>query len=431
MPEEENNPKEEAEAVAKKMVMDQAKKAVWSAIAPYILPVIGVVVAIIIGIAILIFLLGLLGGIFSHLKLLGFGSAGPDGINGGGGGATGTGDLTCPTNLNPETAGECLDEYIKDNVPSSPMIGQGKTFVQAGQQYNVNPALMAAIGHHESSFGTLPASTSNIGHPLYYNYFGMTCSNSTQRLYSTNQINSCYNSSDPADPSVHYYLTLANWNEAINEQAAYLKIKYLDAGRNTIEKIGQVYCPVSLNEWVGDVSAKFSSIIGKCPEFGSSLGGGTATTPGTNIQKLLDYAQNHEWRQLDSGGCWNANEALYNHVFSAQNEVGWTEGGDANSTTSPPTQTDLQKLRQNLNEDHIVIWHIRGEGSGQHWIILTSIDAANNISYLDPNGGLYVQNRPYNFESTTTRLGEGYFFARTPLGPQEYWRGVIFRPPES
>ena len=157
------------------------------------------------------------------------------------------GELSCPTELDAQSA-VCLDNYIKKAVPSSPLYGKGVTFVSAGQKYDVNPALMVAIGQQESLLGTRGAVNS---HP--HNYFGMTKKGGGYRSFTS-------------------------WEEAINYHADYLYRVYLKEGRDTIEKIGEKYCPIGaendpygLNKhWVPGVKRNFKAIITQCPAFGQT-----------------------------------------------------------------------------------------------------------------------------------------------------------------
>lgn len=283
MPDEQEDEQEESGPNILEQV-GKAQKAVkfLSALIPLLQPILiilGIIILIIAAIILIGFVLSsvasFLGGIYGTDPIQGFAN------NGGGGGGSGTGALTAPANLNPQTAGDCLDKYIKDNVPSSPMIGKGETFVQSGQQYNVNPALMAAIGHHESQFNTTPADiASNPNHPLYYNYYGLSSDDPTFRLGSNGRITSC--TPRPSNEGGYYVGYFVDWHESIYEHG-YQMAAYLKAGDNTIEKIGKSYA--TDGSWANDVSTKFGSIVSKCPEFSSSLGGSGAG------ESVLDIAR--------------------------------------------------------------------------------------------------------------------------------------------
>lgn len=174
-------------------------------------------------------------------------------LSGGQPGNQGGSNLTYPSGQSPQTIGQCLDAYMQSVVPSSPLIGKGVTFATAGQSYNVNPALMVAIGQQESALGTAGIVNS---HP--YNYYGLTAAGGGWAEFSS-------------------------WEEAINNQARYLRTNYLDQGLTTIPQIGAKYAPVgasndpnNLNSnWVTGVENKFNSIIGLCPALSQAPTGGT------------------------------------------------------------------------------------------------------------------------------------------------------------
>lgn len=152
--------------------------------------------------------------------------------------------LSYPADADPAQVGNCLDEYMKSVVPSSPLIGHGIDFATSGQSYNVNPALMVAIGQQESQLGTVGIVRD---HP--HNYYGLTKPGGGWAEFSS-------------------------WEEAINNQARYLREEYLDKGLTTIPQIGSKYAPVgaandpnNLNSnWVKGVQAKFDAIITHCPD---------------------------------------------------------------------------------------------------------------------------------------------------------------------
>ncbi|EKD56035.1 MAG: hypothetical protein ACD_58C00316G0008 [uncultured bacterium] len=148
--------------------------------------------------------------------------------------------------LNPESkeAKDCLKEYIKSVAPNSPLIDKVDVFVAAGKKYNVNPALMLAIAQQESSFGTTGVATSG-----GFNYYGITkCSGG--------------------------FRSFTSWNEAIYFHAEYLKTEYIDKGFDTIEKMGDKYCPAEadpLNQnWIPGVTQNLNAITSKCPQYASA-----------------------------------------------------------------------------------------------------------------------------------------------------------------
>jgi len=165
------------------------------------------------------------------------------------------GPMTYPDKADPQKVGQCLDEYMKSVVPSSPLIGYGVTFAQAGNSQDINPALMVAIGQQESALGTAGIVNS---HP--YNYYGLTKAGGGWAEFSS-------------------------WEEAINHQATYLKTQYFDQGLRTIPEIGAKYAPVGAgndpnglnNNWVTGVQNHFDNIISKCPDLATDYSAGNGS----------------------------------------------------------------------------------------------------------------------------------------------------------
>ena len=88
--------------------------------------------------------------------------------------------------------------------------------------------------------------------------------------------------------------------------------------------------------------------------------------------------------------------------------------------SAPPSTTDLQDARRVLNEGNIPIWHINGNGSGQHWIAIMKISDDNTIHYFDPDGGI-IRSKPY-----TAKSEWGAYFGITPVAPQANERGYVW-----
>lgn len=63
-----------------------------------------------------------------------------------------------------------INKFINDYQPNSPFKNLGAKFVEAGQKYNVNPAMMIGLAVKEQSLGTSGAPSNVINH----NSFGMT-----------------------------------------------------------------------------------------------------------------------------------------------------------------------------------------------------------------------------------------------------------------
>ncbi len=181
-------------------------------------------------------------------------------------------------------------------------------------------------------------------------------------------------------------------------------------------KSGQIVC-VKAKNYANEVTDRYKKYK-KCLQSGGGTAG-TNTNIGNRIKKIIDYAKSHQWGQDGDGtGCFRACDGLYKSVLGNP-----TTDADLNTVAHEgiPSDSDLNTLRDHLNKDHIVYWYVRGEYSGQHWIIITSIDDKNNITYLDPVGNGSMVTRPYNYKPSGKNW---YYFSRTPKSPNSYLRGI-------
>jgi hypothetical protein len=116
--------------------------------------------------------------------------------------------------------------------------GAGDLFVAAGQQYNVNPALLAAISMHETGNGTSRAA------------------------YERNNVAGVMGAN-----GLRNYSSVA---ESILDMARNLRQNYLDEGKQTVAEIGAKYAPIGAendpthlnNDWVNGVSHYFGMLNG-------------------------------------------------------------------------------------------------------------------------------------------------------------------------
>jgi beta-N-acetylglucosaminidase len=113
------------------------------------------------------------------------------------------------------------------------LAGMGEVFVQAGQRYNINPALLAAIAMHETGNGKSRAAM------VKNNVAGMMGPNGLKHYQSV--------------------------EDSIMDMARNLSKNYLDKGLTTISKIGGKYAPIGAkndptglnNHWVSGVNRFF------------------------------------------------------------------------------------------------------------------------------------------------------------------------------
>lgn len=97
-------------------------------------------------------------------------------------------------------------------------------FFEAGRKYDIDPYLILAIADLESVFGKrIPYGS--------YNPFGRTCGKEYDCVVAT----------DATTKKELHWNAYANWDDAIFDEAKYLRTRYYDRGLNTPDKIGVVY----------------------------------------------------------------------------------------------------------------------------------------------------------------------------------------------
>lgn len=145
-----------------------------------------------------------------------------------------------------------------------------------------------------------------------------------------------------------------------------------------------------------------------------------------NAQKIVDYVTEQGaafCTQKDPTGCSRQASAILEAAFPGRNVRAGPRLGDRIS--GAPDTADLQKARNALSNGSIPLWLIRGNGSGQHWIIVLRVDDLNNVTYFDPADG-EIHTDPSDVSSIHT-----YFFGsptNDALRGNQDERGYIFTP---
>ena len=135
-----------------------------------------------------------------------------------------------------------IDSYIKKKTPSSPLVGLGNDFVEAGSQYGINPAWLINIARKESTFGThIPPGT--------FNSYGRTATDSQPGVVLNGR----------------RWYKYESFAKSAYGQSEYLKRVYIDKGLVTFETITAKYAPpgendtqgyiAQMKQWVGEVVA--------------------------------------------------------------------------------------------------------------------------------------------------------------------------------
>jgi len=132
---------------------------------------------------------------------------------------------------------QTLNAYLKRH--NSPLAGYGQSFIRAGRQYGVSPALLVAIAGAESSFGKITSGNHN---PFGYG------------------------------PGIDF----PSWDAAISTVAKGLKQNYLSQGRTSIQAIGAKWAPQGASNDPTDLNANWAKNV---EHFYNELKGGALSTP--------------------------------------------------------------------------------------------------------------------------------------------------------
>jgi len=323
---------------------------------------------------------------FRGNELLSFGLNGPSDIN-----SESQQSSNPNSSSNPSSGGQvqddCVEKYIKQ-ANSNVNETQAKNYVkwanQYGNQYGVDPALLLAQIEQESNFN--PNAVSSAGAQGLSQFMPAT--------WAEEGLDANGNGKNPFDPE-----------DSIKSQASYMsKIKNnwlnsnlrtwentlaaYNAGAGAVNKFNGIPPYPETQNYVTSIMNKYSNKYGKCTN--STLPQSTPTAnSGEKNKKLTDYAKSHVWgQQSDTTGCYRANKKLVKDAL----------GLDTDNLTKFPDINDsnLDQLKNRLDKDQIVIWQVKGEYSGNHWIIVTGTDG-NNITFLDPVGKGSERTLPYNY----------------------------------
>lgn len=129
-----------------------------------------------------------------------------------------------------------ISEEKINQVLDGKLKGMGQSFVRAGEQYNIDPALLVAIAQHETGNGKSRAVIEK------NNVAGMMGTNGLKK-----------------------YTTIT---ESIMDMARNLSKNYLELGLSSITKIGEKYAPIGAendpnnlnNHWVSGVINNFNQL---------------------------------------------------------------------------------------------------------------------------------------------------------------------------
>jgi hypothetical protein len=137
---------------------------------------------------------------------------------------------------------QAIDSYVaakKYKGNKSPLVGSGNSFLQAGQTYDIDPALIVAISGIETDFALRTCATDNA-----WNWF--------------------WQGPCPQSPFTSY-------DDGIQTVSKHLRLSYIDKGYNTIALIQKRYCTapvqggVTCPGWISGVNLFRNQLLGVAP----------------------------------------------------------------------------------------------------------------------------------------------------------------------
>ena len=139
-----------------------------------------------------------------------------------------------------------IKEIADARIPSTTVTDEvdRELFFKAGEMYDVDPYLIMAIAQLESQMGKrMP--------PNSYNLFGRICGYGHE----------CVRARDVTTENHLSWIKFSSFEEAIFDEAKYLREKYLDQGLITIEAIGNKYAEDPL--WASKIRTIMDKLKGE------------------------------------------------------------------------------------------------------------------------------------------------------------------------
>jgi len=133
---------------------------------------------------------------------------------------------------------------ISNFLKGSPLQPYAKSFLEAAQRYNVNPALLLAISVQESSLGTAGRGA--------VNFNPGNVKTSAELL---NQEGIKYTGFDNLR-----HTKFTSWPDGIMGLAHKLNYNYLSKGRNTVEKMSEIYLEGDKQDWINGVNKNLNKL---------------------------------------------------------------------------------------------------------------------------------------------------------------------------
>lgn len=129
---------------------------------------------------------------------------------------------------------------IEKELKDTPLEGQAKAFLNAGEKYQVDPLFLLAIQYHESKY----------------------CSHYTKE--TNEQRHNCAGIMSWDSQGKRSIKEYGSYEEFIEDHARIIKTGYLDNGKETVSEIWARYAPSNEHmnsSWGPNVAKKYSSLL--------------------------------------------------------------------------------------------------------------------------------------------------------------------------
>lgn len=308
-----------------------------------------------------------------------------------------------------------INQFIKDHGgSSSPMSGLGADYVAGAKKAGVSPAYIVTISLKESSFGTAGIALNGS-----HNAFGRKASSS--------------------QPDVDGWFKWSSWKASLNStedtEADYIKRKYIDEGKKTIDDIVPTYCPKEDNcdtdgyieeikGWITEINELAGEAVDCSNDLGltnlSNVAGGGGGGAGTMSKVPLYKQWDSRWGSksfgcggttMASSSCnvtslamvisyWTNSSVLPPETAKIAMDKGWRGGSNCNGIDWA-AYTEMPKLyglkaksiswssaKQYLKKGWPIIQnHSRGYFTNNgHYIVIVGINSDGTYKINDPDG---------------------------------------------
>lgn len=320
--------------------------------------------------------------------------------------------LVYPAAVNPDDIKDCIDKYIQELSPGSPL--KGEWFASAGQKNNIDPAFLVAIAQKETSLA-------NNG---IYDYSKPSSTQGGQ--YNIGNI-------DSTDGT---FVNYSSYTDGVDGLAAYLNkgyFNYASDPRTNLRAIAYLYCPpkpdkfgkvCNTEQWITDVQSIIDKIRSNCGYADAySIGGAQ------NASSIISAAQG------EVGTRTGANKA-YQQANPGQYCVDFVRWSYAQAGYTLPAISRAPDMYTSMSKDPNYYTFEAGEdtpqpgdiafiatgnyGSGisgiDHAEIVTSVNANGSVNTIGgntgmPDGGTGVANKTRSVDLEGSH-GSAITFAR-------------------